>query len=262
MSSYSSYANACQDLETAKIEKKYEKEIAAAGNNSAKVAKLENAKEKEIAKAKSKYNKKAMKIEIAQAFASMAMSAINAYSSAAKVPVIGYILAPIAAAAAVASGMMQIAAIKKQHQAQEAGYYQGGFTGAGVWNEEKGTVHAEEFVANRYAVRNKEILPVLRLIDSAQKNNTVGSLTAADVTTVLKGGNAIQPIVSSSGGDSNNGTEAALLVSVLSHNNAVIERLNKRLNEPFQTVNTVDGPDGMKQALDKYDSIQKNKSRS
>ena len=262
MSSYSSFANACQDLETAKIEKKYEKEIAAAGNNSAKVAKLENAKEKEIAKAKSKYNKKAMKIEIAQAFASMAMSAINAYSSAAKVPVIGYILAPIAAAAAVASGMMQIAAIKKQHQAQEAGYYQGGFTGSGAWNEEKGTVHADEFVANRYAVRNKEILPVLRLIDSAQKNNTVGSLTAADVTTVLKGGNAIQPIVSSSGGDSNNGTEAALLVSVLSHNNAVIERLNKRLNEPFQTVNTVDGPDGMKQALDKYDSIQKNKSRS
>lgn len=262
MSSYSSYANACQDLETAKIEKKYEKEIAAAGNNSAKVAKLENAKEKEIAKAKSKYNKKAMKIEIAQAFASMAMSAINAYSSAAKVPVIGYILAPIAAAAAVASGMMQIAAIKKQHQAQEAGYYQGGFTGPGAWNEEKGTVHAEEFVANRYAVRNKEILPVLRLIDSAQKNNTVGSLTAADVTTVLKGGNAIQPIVSSSGGDSNNGTEAALLVSVLSHNNAVIERLNKRLNEPFHTINTVDGPDGMKQALDKYDSIQKNKSRS
>lgn len=261
VSGYSSYVNACQDLETAKIEKKYEKEIAAAGKNSAKVAKLQDAKEKEIAKVKSKYNKKAMKIEIAQALASTAMSAINAYSSAAEVPLVGYILAPIAAAAAVAAGMMQVAAIQKQHQAQEIGYYQGGFTGPGVWNEEKGTVHADEFVANRYAVRNKELLPVLRLIDNAQKNNTVGSLTAADVTTVLSGGKTPAPAPLSSGNSVNDGTEAAFLISVMNHNTTVMEKLNKRLDEPFHTINTVDGPDGMKQALDKYESLQRNKSR-
>lgn len=66
-----------------------------------------------------------MKIEIAQALASTAMGAINAYTSAAQVPYVGYILAPIAAAAAVAAGMLQVATIKKQHQTEEVGYYEG-----------------------------------------------------------------------------------------------------------------------------------------
>ena len=40
-------------------------------------------------------------------------AALNAYSSAAAIPVVGYIIAPIAAAMAVAAGAMQVAAIKK-----------------------------------------------------------------------------------------------------------------------------------------------------
>lgn len=187
VTAYSNYTNACQDLEVAKIEKKYDDEIKAAGNNTTKTKKLEEKKENEIAKVKTKYNKKAMQIEIAQAFASMAMSAINAYSSAAEVPLVGYILAPIAAAAAVAAGMMNIATIKKQHQAQEAGYYSGGFTPLGDPKKEVGVVHASEFVANHSAVNNPNVLPVLRLIDYAQKNNTVGSLTADDITASLNG---------------------------------------------------------------------------
>ncbi len=262
MSATSSYMDACQDVETAKIEKKYEKEIAAAGKNSAKVAKLEDAKEKEIAKVKSKYNKKKTAMQIAQALAETAIGAMNAYNAGweAGFPA-GPILAPLFAGIAIANGLLQVATIKKQAAAQEAGYYQGGFTGPGAWNEEKGPVHADEFVANRYAVRNKELLPVLRLIDNAQKNNTVGSLTAADVTTVLTGGKTSVPVSSSSGNNASDSAEAALLISVMSHNATVMERLNKRLDEPFHTINTVDGPDGMKQAFDKYDSIQKNKSR-
>lgn len=53
-----------------------------------------------------------MKIEIAQAIASTAMSAINAYASAAVIPTIGWTLAPIAAGMATAAGMIQLAAIK------------------------------------------------------------------------------------------------------------------------------------------------------
>ena len=45
-----------------------------------------------MAKIKSKYNKKAMKIELAQAVTSTALAAINAYSSAAKIPVIGHVM--------------------------------------------------------------------------------------------------------------------------------------------------------------------------
>lgn len=115
LSASSSYAQACSDLEQAKISKNYEKQIAAAGNNSKKKKKLEEKRDKEIAAAKSKANKKAMKIEIAQAIASTAMSAINAYASAAAIPTIGWTLAPIAAGMATAAGMIQLAAIKKQH---------------------------------------------------------------------------------------------------------------------------------------------------
>lgn len=262
LSAYSSYANACQDVETSKIEQKYEKEIAAAGNNSTKVAKLEAAKEKEIAKIKSKYNKRAMGIEIAQAFAGMAMSAINAYSSAAAIPLIGYILGPIAAATAVATGMLQIATIKKQHQAQESGYFQGGFTGPGTWSEEKGTVHAGEFVANRYAVRNKEILPVLRLIDNAQKNNTIGSLRASDVSTVLdksvshtSGANP-----SATSGD-NTITGLELISNSMDRASGIMEQLSSILEGGIESYVTIDGEHGFEKQYNHYKKLKSNKSR-
>ena len=121
--SYSDYANASRDLELAKVEKNYQAQIDAAGNNEKKRKKLEEQKEKEIAKIKNKYNKQAMAVEMAQAVASTALAAINAYASAAKVPIIGYLLAPIAASMALAAGALQIATIKKSHQAQQLGYY-------------------------------------------------------------------------------------------------------------------------------------------
>lgn len=111
LSAASSYSQACSDLETARINANYDKQIEAAGNNSAKRKKLEEKRDKELAAAKKKANKRAMVIQLAQAVASTAMAAINAYSSAAQVPFVGYILAPIAAATAVAAGMLQIATI-------------------------------------------------------------------------------------------------------------------------------------------------------
>lgn len=113
MGAASAYSQACSDLEVAKIQANYDKQISAAGNNSAKKKRLEAKRDKEISAAKTKANKKAMKIEIAQAVASTAMSAINAYSSAAAIPTVGYIIAPIAAGLATAAGMLQIATIKK-----------------------------------------------------------------------------------------------------------------------------------------------------
>ena len=194
----SNYAKACSDYEVAVVTKNYDKQIEAAGNNQKKRKKLEDKKQKEIAAIKSKANKKAMKIEIAQALASTAMGAINAYTSAAQVPFIGYILAPIAAAAAVAAGMLQIATIKKQHQAEEAGYYEGGFTGGKRYRKEAGVVHEGEFVANHQAVNNPNVLPFLNFLDQAQRNNTVGSLTAQDVSRSMGAGGSSQivaPIV-------------------------------------------------------------------
>ena len=197
MSAATQLFSAQQDVELAAVKKKYEKQLAAAGNNQKKQKKIQEKQAKEEAEIKNKYNQKAVKIQIAQAIASTALSAINAYASAAQVPIIGYILGPIAAAAAVAAGMIQVAAIKKQAQVQEAGYYSGGFTGGKRYKKEAGVVHEGEFVANHQAVNNPNVRPMLDFLDSAQKNNMVGSLTADDISRQLGKGNSqvIQPIV-------------------------------------------------------------------
>lgn len=179
------YTQANCDYKVTMISKEYDQRISKAGNNSAKVQKLEKERDKKIAAEKNKANKKAMRIEIAQATVQTAEAAISAYKSAAAIPMVGHILAPIAAAAALAYGAMQVATIKKQHQAEEAGYYEGGFTGGSSYRREAGVVHEGEFVANHNAVNNPQLLPALRLIDVAQRNNTVGRLTAADVSRAM-----------------------------------------------------------------------------
>lgn len=187
LSSVSSYAQACSDLETARITANYDKQIDAAGKNSKKRERLEKKRDKELAKAKTKANKKAMKIEIAQALAQTALSAITSYASASKV---SWVLGPIAAAMATAAGMIQIATIKKQHQAEEAGYYEGGFTSGTNYRHKAGVVHEGEFVANHQAVNNRQLAPTLNLLDWAQRNNRVSSLTAEDVSRANGGGAA------------------------------------------------------------------------
>ena len=184
------YTQANCDYKVAMISKEYDQRISKAGNNSAKVEKLEKERDKKIAAEKNKANKKAMRMEIAQATVQTAEAAISAYKSAAAIPMVGHILAPIAAAAALAYGAMQVATIKKQHQAEVAGYYEGGFTGGSSYRREAGVVHEGEFVANHNAVNNPQLLPALRLIDVAQRNNTVGRLTAADVSRAMGAGGA------------------------------------------------------------------------
>lgn len=184
------YTQANCDYKVAMISKEYDQRISKAGNNSAKVQKLEKERDKKIAAEKNKANKKAMRMEIAQATVQTAEAAISAYKSAAAIPMVGHILAPIAAAAALAYGAMQVATIKKQQQAQEAGYYEGGFTGGSRFRREAGVVHEGEFVANHNAVNNPQLLPALRLIDVAQRNNTVGRLTATDMSRAMGVGGA------------------------------------------------------------------------
>lgn len=195
MSAASSYYGAQSDYEVAMTKKKYEKQIEAAGNNQKKVKKLQEQQAKEEAAIKTKYNNRQVKIQIAQALAQTATNALNAYGSAAAIPVVGYILAPIAAAMAVAAGMLQVATIKKQAEAQQAGYYEGGFTGGKRYRKEAGIVHEGEFVANHQAVNNPNVLPFLNFLDQAQRNNTVGSLTSADVSRSVGSTQVVTPIV-------------------------------------------------------------------
>jgi hypothetical protein len=111
-----------------------------------------------------------------QAVAQTATAAINAYSSAAAVPVVGWVLAPIAAATAVAAGMLQVAAIKKQQEASQAqGYAEGGFTGDGGKYEVAGVVHKGEWVASKELLQSPVARPMIEALDFAQRTNTIGT---------------------------------------------------------------------------------------
>lgn len=261
MSSFSAYSDAERDLELAKTEKRYDREIAAAGKNEKKRTELEKQKEAEIAKIKKKYNDRQMKMQIAQALAQTAMSAIMAYTAGLQAGgVAGLVLAPIAAAMAVAAGMMQVATIKKQHEAQQEGYYDGGFTRRDPDSRrEVGVVHANEFVANSRAVANPSIAPVLRLIDYAQRNNTVASLTAEDVSEALGLGVRVSArgMAARHGGASSQPDSAApSQPDVMSAATvATLSQLNRRLEEGIPAYVVMDGEQGLYKKLDRYKKL-------
>lgn len=257
MDAMSSYYSAQCDLEVTQTEKKYEKQIDAAGNNEAKRKKLEEKKEKEIAAIKTKYNRKQVKIQIAQAIAQNALSALNAYASVmagAPWPA-NQVLAPIAAGLALAAGAIQIATIKKQQEAQEAGYYEGGFTGGSSYRREAGVVHEGEFVANHQAVNNPQLLPALQLIDLAQRNNTVGSLTAADVSRSM-GVNSGTAILSQPTVVVNNDNQE--LTGTLQLTREVITRLGTQL-EDGSIIVKLPGWDEIERDKKHWDNLKSNK---
>lgn len=251
MSAASSYYGAQSDYEVAMTKKKYEMQIEAAGNNQKKVKKLQEKQAKEEAAIKTKYNNRQVKIQIAQALAQTATNALNAYGSVVGIPVVGPTLAPIAAAMAVAAGMLQVAAIKKQAEAQQAGYYEGGFTGGKRYRKEAGVVHEGEFVANHQAVNNPNVLPFLNFLDQAQRNNTVGSLTAQDVSRSMGAAGTTQmitPIV-------NVNTDNEELRDAVDGQREATQLLVQRLAEGIQAFAVIDGPNGLYQALKRYERL-------
>lgn len=260
LQSYSNYANAQRDLEIAQVTKSYDEQIKAAGNNEKKTKKLEEKKQAEIAKIKSKYNKRAQTIEIAQAIASTALAAINAYASASKV---SWLLGPIAAAMATAAGGLQIATIRKQHQAEAEGYYEGGFTGRDRDNRrEVGVVHANEFVANHKAVANPQLAPVLRLIDQAQRNNTVGSLTSEDVSRAIGQGSILGEMTSNQQRSlTEREASMALVAAAMEQQSAAIVELNRRLEQGIESFMVMDGERGFEKYWENYKALKERPRR-
>ena len=264
-SGVSSLVQAELEKETAAINTRYDAEISAAEGNNYKVAKLEKEKQAALAKAKNEANKKQFAMQVIQAVAQTAQNALSAYGSAAAIPIVGYIMAPIAAAMAVAAGAIQIAAIKKQQQSSEAkGYAQGGFTPQGRVNEEVGVVHAGEWVASQKLLASPVARPLINALDHAQRTNTIGSLRADDVSRAISpnavSAQQVQPIVVQAPTDNVASAALAQNAAVLSKYEKTMSQLSKRLNEPFVTVNTVTGDKGIKQAQDEYDRLMRNKS--
>ena len=264
------------DIQTAAIEKRYKTEISRAEGNNYIVKKLEKQKEAEIAKVKHDANKKMFAMQVIQAIAQTATSALNAYSSAAAIPVVGWVMAPIAAAMAVTAGMLQVAAIKKQQQASEAqGYAEGGFTPKGKRDEVAGVVHKGEWVASQKLLQSPVARPMIEALDYAQRTNTIGSLRSEDVSrtiapNIYQPANAQSParpldafsertvIVQQLSPDAQ--AEIAATQNLMREYASVIKQLKERLDEPFVTVNTVSGDTGIKQAQDEYAKLMRNKT--
>jgi len=247
-SGLSSLIDAETDLQTANIEKRYEAEIKAAGDNSKKVAQLEKAKENEIAAVKNEAEGKKYDMQVFQAVAQTAISAINAYSSAAAIPIVGYILAPIAAAMAVAAGGIQIATLKKQRDAALAqGYAEGGYTMPGKKYEPAGVVHAGEWVASQELLANPTAAATIAQLDKAQRTNTIGSLDRRLVSASVSAPVAAAQAPGRSAMPEDNLSDT-------------LRRLNDRLDEPFVTINTVTGDKGILRAQQRYEQLIRNKS--
>lgn len=258
-SQLSSLMQAELEIQTAAINKRYDAEISRAEGNTYKVKKLEKDKEKELAKAKKEANRKMFAMQVIQAVAQTATNALNAYGSAAAVPVVGYILAPIAAAMAVAAGVIQIAAIKKQQQASEAqGYAEGGFTLKGKSDEVAGVVHKGEWVASQRLVNNPRTRPLLEALDYAQRTNTIGSITAADVSRTITAPAvlAAQPQAPTIVNNTYNTTTS----EANSDYADTMRRLAERLDEPMGAIVTLTGDYGLNRAQEEYDNLMRNKS--
>lgn len=250
--------NADRDLELARIEQHYAQRVKLAGGNNRQTRQLEEEKNAQIAKVKTKYAQREAKMQIAQAIAQTAVNAIAAYGSVVKIPFVGPVLAIAAAAAAVAAGAVQIATIRKQAEAQAAGYYKGGFTGGNRYRKEAGVVHEGEFVANHEAVNNPQLLPVLQLIDQAQRSHRVAHLTAADISAVVTqphqaAATSIASSTTAAIGRKSTAEAAPIVVQAESpQTTAAIERLTASLEAGITATVALSGRDGLHEQYTRY----------
>lgn len=93
-------------------------------------------------------------------------------------------------ASAILKATAKMAAIKMAFglaKGAVASFDTGGFTPNGKWDEPQGIVHSNEFVANHYAVKNPQVLPVLQLIDFAQRSGSISHLTGDEIAAVASG---------------------------------------------------------------------------
>lgn len=163
----------------------------------------------------------------------------------------------------IATAAAKIALITAAFEAAKTAignFYTGGYTPSGDWDKPQGIVHSNEFVANRYAVANPAVRPVLDLIDQAQRSGTIANLTGNDIAAVA-GSRSMTvtqtPVVVNSTSQPNDRE----LIQTVRDLRQVIYRLAGRLDEPIEAVGVISGRKGWKAKLDEYDQLLNNKSR-
>jgi hypothetical protein len=266
--SISNTLTAMQNAELQAIDDKYAAEIAAAGNNQKKLKTIEEKKQKEQNAIRAKYADKQFIVTVAQVISETALAAMKSYEAMAGIPVVGPALGAIAAAAAVAAGAAQIATAKQQQIAAKKGYSKGGFTEPGPRTDVAGVVHRGEFVANSEAVANPATRRVLNMIDLAQRNNTVGSLTERDFARALdyrqSERSALISGISSAVSSSPRADDSPTLNALafwLEQNSAITNLLSKRLKEPFIGEVSITGSRGFEENWERYQKMKSNATR-
>ena len=209
-----------QQRETAAVDAKYKKLIAAAKKSGRDTTKLEEQQEAEKQAIRKKYAQKEFQLKVLQIISSTAMAIANVWSQWAAYPPVAAALSALAAA----SGVIQLAAAKSAAD-QAAGLYGGGYsdeyqegyTRKGNPREQAGVipVHSNEFVANHKAVANPEVRPVLDVIDRHQKAGDISMLNATRLLEEAygrgryRGGYSSEPEVKRPDGDSADNTRAS-----------------------------------------------------
>lgn len=250
-SSYSQLVQAELDIQTAAINERYDKEVEAANGNSTKIAQIEKRRETEIAQAKNDASKKQYSMQVIQAVAQTAQNIIAAVGAGMQFGVAAPYMIALLTGIATATGAVQIAAIQKQQQAAASqGYSTGGFTKPGPVDEPAGIVHAGEWVASQKLLANPTARSLINALDYAQRTNTIGSIRMTDVRTAAP---TVSPI-------SGNSTAHPSQYSTSKELEKILTMLTVRLNQPFVTVNTVEGDHGIKKAQEEYDKLIRNKS--
>ena len=239
-------------LQTAQIEKRYDAEIAAAGNNKKVVEQLEDEKQKEISKVKTEAADKEFKMNIFSAIAQGALAAINAWNAGvgAGFPA-GLVLGPMMLAMSLAATGVQIAAMKKQHEAaMSQGYAAGGYTKPGGKYEPAGVVHAGEWVASQELLANPTAAATIAQLDQAQKTNTIGQLSRPVPTqTINFGAGQTESLDSRQTESLGNGQIGESL-----------DRLNKTLDGGIYAATLITGDKGILRQQRKHEQMMKNKS--
>jgi len=256
-----------QRAEEMSVERKYNKIIKAAGDNSKRVEQLEEEKEINIHAIRAKYADKQFIITVANVISSTALAAMESYKAMAGIPVVGPALGAAAAAAAVLYGAGQIAVAKQQQSAAKEGYATGGYTRPGNWWEEDGAVHKGEFVGNRFAVANPSVRKVFNVVDQAQRTNTIGSLTERDFQTALNYSEfsqrrSFKEALSNFQQATNNAGSLSELTNILNRSAEINEKLYKKLEDPIVSETYIEGKGGIKRASDLYNRMKRNISRT
>lgn len=140
----------------------------------------------------------------------------------------------------------------------------GGFTPTGPWDKPQGIVHSNEFVANRFATANPNVLPVLNLINEAQRSGSVSRLSSEDIAAVVPGSSQFVPRRAVAGQKAVAATAApdtSAVTTVLSRVVRSLNNIDKRFSTPIVAETYATGKHGTIEAERLVNKIKSNVSR-